>query len=264
MILQRAALVAVAAIAASAVGALSSAAGTAASPSFELVFDAHRETADFSPVGFVGVGPFTASGEFCPSGHATTFGVRPDPGAIQLDRLLTCSDGTGSATAIVSFPAGAFEDRTGGSWRIVAGTDRYTRLRGRGTFRSVRISGDSSDPLSVTYRSTWTGVADHDDVAPALAISRASVTKLRRPVGSYVLRLAFSARDASGSAVGYHVVVTGKGVLEGKSGTTASGNAAAAIRLKAAKGVRRLRVEITATDPVGNESRMSRSVAIPR
>jgi hypothetical protein len=255
---------ALAAIAASAVGPISSSAGTTAPPSFELVFDAHREPADFSPIGSVPVGSFTASGSFCPSGRATTIDVRAEA-TIQLVRLLTCADGSGSATAIVSFASGSFEDSTTGAWRIVSGTGQYTNLRGRGTFSAVRTGGDPNDLESITFRSTWKGVADHDNAPPAIAFSRTSVTKLRRPAASYVLRVAFSAEDAPGSPVLYRATVTARGAFLGsKVGETASGKASAAIRLRAPKGVRRLRIEIAASDALGNESKVSRGVALPK
>jgi hypothetical protein len=99
---------------------------------------------------------------------------------------------------------------------------------------------------------------------PAVDISRASVAKLRRPPGSYVLRLTFSLRDAPGNLVRYRIAVVGNGrFLASRLGATRSGRAAATIRVRPARKVRRLRIEITATDPLGNAAKASRSVSLP-
>lgn len=247
----------------SGITAAASAARTAAPSSFELVFDAHREPAEFSPIGFVPVGSFTASGSFCPSGRGTTTDVTVDA-TIQLARLLTCADGSGSATAVVSFASGSFEDSTAGAWRIVSGTGQYAKLRGRGTFHGVRTGGDPNDFGSITFRSTWKGVADYDDAPPEIAFSRTSVTKLRRPAASYLLRVALSAQETSG-VVRYRITVSGKrAFLASRLGETQSGRASAAIRVRVPKSVRTLHLEITASDPLGNESKASRDVRLPR
>ena len=250
-------------IAVSAMAAIASAAGTAAPSSFELVFEGRHEPAVDSPMGFWHVGSFTASGAFCSSGSATTLGVTgTTPADATATRLLTCGDGTGSATAlVVSIDS---EHGGAGEWRIVSGTGEYTRLRGRGVFRSIRTGGDPSDHGSIAFRSSWTGIADYDDKAPAIAISRTSVTKLRRPAGSYVVRVAFSAQETSG-AVQYRIAVRGKGAfLASRLGETQSGGASTAIRVRAPRSVRTLRVEITASDALGNESKASRDVRLPR
>lgn len=99
---------------------------------------------------------------------------------------------------------------------------------------------------------------------PAIDISRPSVAKLRRPPGSYVLRLKFSVRDAPGKLVRYRIAVVGNGrFLASRLGATRSGRAAATIRVRPASKVRRLRIEITATDPSGNAATASRSVSLP-
>lgn len=238
-----------------AIGALPSAAGTAAPSSFELVFEGRHEAA----AELRHTGSFTASSPFCSSGSATTLRVTGDATGT---RLLTCADGSGSATALVVSIVG--EHGGAGVWRIASGTGQYTSLRGRGTFRSTRTAGDPGDHASITFRSTWTGIADHDDTPPAIAISRASVTKLRRPAGSYVLRVAFSAREASG-AVRYRIAISGKGAfLASRLGETPSGKASVAIRVRPAKHTRRLRIEITTSDPLGNETASSRDVTLPR
>jgi hypothetical protein len=253
----------IALIAMSAVGVVKSAASTTAPSSFELVLEGRHEPAADAPLGFWHVGQFTATGRFCSSGSATTLGVKgTTPADAEATRLLTCADGSGSATAVVV----SIDSEHGGAgeWRVVSGTGQYERLRGRGTFRSVRTGGDPSDHGSITFRSSWTGIADQEDMPPALAISRAGVTRLRGRAGLYLLRVAFSAQETSG-AVRYRIAVHGKGTfLASRLGTTQSGRASAAIRVRAPKSVRRLRVEITASDPLGNESKLTREVALPR
>lgn len=246
-----------------ATGAMAALAGSAAPSSFELVFEGRHEAAPESPVGFWHVGPFAASGAFCPSGDTATLGVTgTTPADAEATRLLTCDDGSGSATALVI----SIDREHGGSgnWRIISGTGQYEKLRGQGRFLSVRTSGDPLDHGTIAFRSNWTGEAALDDLAPAIDISRASAAKLRRPKGSYVVRVVFSARDLPGNAVRYLITVSGgKFTLDSKAGETASGAASAVFRVRPAKTVRTLRLEITASDPLGNESKLTRSLRLP-
>jgi hypothetical protein len=234
-----------------------------ASP-FGLVFEGRHEVAGDSPVGLWHVGRFTATGFFCSTGSATTIEMRGNtPADAEGKRLLTCADGSGSATALV-LPLESEHGGTG-SWRIISGTGEYAKLRGRGTFRSVRTGGDPADFASITFRSTWAGVADRDDTPPDIAVSRMSVAKLSRPSGAYVLRIAFSAQEAAGNSVRYLIDVRDRGrFLASRVGETASGMASASIRVRLAKNVRRLHVEITASDPLGNERKVSRDLTLPR
>jgi hypothetical protein len=154
----------VALIAMSGVGVVTSAAGAAAPSSLELVFEG-RYDETLQPEG-----EFTASGPFCSSGRMTT--------PLQLavvegsPRLLTCEDGSGSIVALVrprlEQPAGV------GSWKITSGTGDYAKLRGRGTFASHQTDPGLLDHGWFTFRSTWTGMAYLDDLAPAIDISRAT------------------------------------------------------------------------------------------
>jgi len=234
-----------------------------ASP-FDLVFDGRHEVAGDSPVGLWHVGRFTATGSFCSAGSATTIEMRGNtPADAEGKRLLTCADGSGSATALV-LPMESEHGGTG-SWRIISGTGEYAKLRGRGTFKSVRTGGDPANFESITFRSTWAGVADRDDAPPGVAVSRMSVARLSLPSGAYVVRIAFSAQEAPGNAVRYLIDVRDRGrFLASRVGETASGKASASIRVRLAKHVRRLHVEITASDPLGNERKGSRGLAVPR
>jgi hypothetical protein len=245
------------------VSAVFAVAARAASSSFELVFDGRHEPDAASPMGFWHVGPYRASGAFCSSGNGFTLGVTGNsPATAEATRLLTCGDGTGSATAlVVSIDA---EHSGSGSWRIVSGTGQYAKLRGRGTFASVRVGGDPSDHGSIVFRSTWTGVADLDDEAPAISVSRASAAKLRRPKGSYRVGIAFSANDTPGNVVRYRITIRGGGsTVGGRAGETASGTASVALRVRPRKGLRRIGLQITASDPLGNERTIARSLKLP-
>jgi hypothetical protein len=247
-----------------ATGAIGAHGRTAGPSPFALVFDGRHEAAADSPVGFWHEGRFTATGAFCSAGSARTLEVRGNtPGDAEGKRLLTCGDGSGSVTALV-LPMDGEHGGTG-VWRIVAGTGAYVKLRGRGTFTGVRTGGDPADHGSITFRSTWSGVVDRDDTPPDIAVTRVRVAKLGRPSGSYLLAIAFSAQEAPGNAVRYLIDVSGRGrFLASRVGEMASGKTSAAIRVRPAKNVRRLHVEITASDPLGNERTVSRDLRLPR
>jgi hypothetical protein len=111
----------------------------------------------------------------------------------------------------------------------------------------------------------WTGNAGDDETPPTVSVSQASVTKLRRPARSYVLRVALSVEETSESVVRYRIAVNGNGTfLASRLGVTQSGRVSAAIRIRAPRSLRRLGVVITASDRLGNESRVSRDVTMPR
>jgi hypothetical protein len=190
----------------SAVGVISSAASTAAPRSFELVFEGRHEIAEgWDEFGFWHVGEFRASGPFCSSGRVTA----PTPGAVSgfdfdVSRVLSCDDGSGSVIARVTPDSG--EHGGTGTWRITSGTGDYAKLRGHGTFAGVQTGGDplQGDHGSITFRSTWTGTADLDDLAPAIDIVSAAAVMLRRPAGTYELKVALALRDeVEGNPVSY-------------------------------------------------------------
>jgi hypothetical protein len=118
----------------------------------------------------------------------------------------------------------------------------------------------------LTFRATWKGIADFDNVAPTINLLRASATKLRRPSGAYLVRVAFSARDnAQDNTIAYSVSAywTGASQLVVKKGQIRSGSASVALRVRPATRVRRLQLKILASDPLGNERRLSRVVRLP-
>ena len=205
-------------------------------------------------------GHFTASAPLCAAGDAVD--IEQDGNATL--RRHTCSDGSGSFTARIA-PVGFEHGEPGqnrGGWQIVAGSGDYARLRGKGTFTAIHLGGDLGDNATITYRTTWSGVVDFDVTAPDLAISRASVHRVKR--GIYRLDVALAAR-AKGGAVSYEVVVTTSPpeiLLATRAGTTASGTASMSIPM-GAPDKRVVRVSVVASDRVGNERTVARMVRVP-
>ena len=254
---------AVAALGALLVGATATAGlGVRTTPSsFQLVFEGRDQPAPSAPGGWMHVGPFTASGAFCSSGYVTQLDAQQSSERESIvTRLHTCDDGSGSATALID--SGVDEHGGLGNWKFISGTGRYEELRGQGTFRSVRTSASPVPPM--TFVSTWAGVVDLDDAPPVVAVSHASAAKLRRPRGSYRLRVAFTTVDAPGNTVRYLVSIRGgEWILASTGGRTESGRAAVALQVRPARQIRMVRLEITASDPLGNERVVSRTLRLP-
>jgi hypothetical protein len=236
-----------------AAGAASGASGGTATPAgFGLVLDG-RHRPDLTHEG-----TFTTSASFCPSGAAV------DLTETTLHTVLgefACAGSTDSFTAQVS-PTPAEHGGTG-SWKIVAGKGALATLRGKGTWTSVRLSGSDADPASITFRSTWHGVTDFDVAAPTLGLSKVAARKLRRPKRTYLIRCSFSLQDAGGTVAYAVKVVDPTNLNEAtKRGATAAGSASVALRIRPTKRARKLRLTIDATDPVGNATRVARTLRI--
>jgi hypothetical protein len=258
----RAVLAAFALGAAAIVAAAAALAGGAAPMKFELVFEGRHEITPGSGGALQHVGPFTASSPFCPSGNAVdVLGSPSTPNAV---RRFTCDDGAGSILLRVRGFHGEHVTGMTGAWEIVSGTGQYAALRGKGAWTSVVLSGDPTRPETVTFRSTSTGAADFDAVAPRIAILRASAAKLRRPRGAYVIRLTVSLGDnVEGNVVSYRVTASRREfVLGSKTGRTASGRVAVALRLRPPKSSRSVRIRIEASDPLDNTRAVSRSLKL--
>jgi hypothetical protein len=180
-------------------------------------------------------------------------------------RQFTCSDGSGTITAEKFVRrADVLFTHEEAVWAIVEGTGRYSTLRGKGTSVTELVSGDPADHIKTTFREIWHGVIDFDVTPPEVSISRASVQRLRRPKGSYSIRVAFSARDGSeGNAVSHAITVSGFGVFLRRSGTITAGTVSTTFRVRPAKRVRRLQLVVVASDPVGNETRIARQLTLP-
>jgi hypothetical protein len=237
-------------------GAVSASAARTAAPSFELTSE-----------GWLGGGAFTSSGAFCPSGRVQT--LRYDLYWVQ---QLTCADGSGSATALVAWPETVGEEV--GSFRIVGGTGAYEKLRGHGDLTSVE-TGDRDLVCDEffgceevpTLRVSWTGVADLDDVPPALRVVSAQASKLGQPAGAYSLELALELREEiEGAPVAYVLRVTsGLRTLAWISGTAETSNLALTVPIRPGKRALSVRLHLAASDALGNESKLSSPmVVLPR
>jgi hypothetical protein len=226
-------------------------------PPFHLVFDGKHNAE------LLHEGPFTTSSEFCPSGSATD--VQIDDLTLTAIRQFTCGNSGGDFTARVR-PLSA-EHGGSGTWQIIGGGGPLADLRGKGTFTSLRLSGSDDDRASITFESTWDGVADFDADPPTTAVPRATARKLRRPKGTYQLRVALSLDDASGS-VSYTLLVVDPrkpgNPLASKLGLTTTGTASAVLRIRPTRRTRAIRLQIDASDPFGNETRLVKTVRLPR
>jgi hypothetical protein len=227
-------------------------AGTAAPSSFQLVFDGKHNAQ------LLHEGTFTSSSSLCSSGTAADVSI--DEQTLTATRRFSCDAG-GDFTAKVG-PLDA-EHGGSGTWQIVAGSGALADLRGKGTFTSVRLSGDPNDPATITFRSTWTGVADLDATPPAVAVRHWSAKKLKRPRGAYKVKLALSLTDSGGGPVSYELdLVDPKKPSHSfafKLGKTATGSVTRTVRIKVGKRTRRVRLKLTATDAVGNESAFAKT-----
>jgi hypothetical protein len=235
-----------------------------ASP-FELVTVDHYEGVEFD-AWFRG-GTFTAGAPFCESG-ATDLESEPWF-AEAVRRRYTCADGSGSLVlaerVVSSLPY------VGGEWTIVEGSGRYAGLRGKGDYLSEQLS----DQPGLVYRTSMRGFADYDSVAPSVAITSARATKLSPRAGTYTIRVALSLRDdVEGNPVRYSVGVTegpqhprdrGHLLLDVKDGSTTSGSVSMRLHVwPSSKRVRSLQLQVSGSDPVGNEVTLVRSLELPR
>jgi hypothetical protein len=232
-----------------------------ASPStFELVvngFHSPAEPREKFPFGFRHEGPFAASAPFCAPGYAVDLELLSGTAL----RQFTCSDGSGSITARkFVLRADAQFTHEEGVWAIVAGAGRYSTLRGKGTYVSDVVSGDPANHITTTFREIWRGVIDFDVTPPKVSISRASAKRLRRPKGTYSIRVAFTTQDTN--AVSYAMTVSGSGVYVRRTGTKSSFSTV--FRVRPNKPAPRLLLVIRASDPVGNETRVARQLRLPR
>jgi hypothetical protein len=197
-------------------------------------------------------GTFTAPSPLCPSGAWQGNG--------QGSRVYTCADGSGTFTANFN---GYLEHTAGasGPWSIVGGTGTYATLRGRGTATIDSSTGPNGNPI--TFSDTWQGVVDFDNVAPAIKVQRATATRLPKPRGGYLLHLSFACPDnVTGNTLSYRVVVgTAASDLATRTGKTTAA-ASLSLRVRPPRSARFLRVEITATDPVGNVRTITRRVRL--
>jgi hypothetical protein len=242
---------AVAAIAA--VVVLSAGSTVAAAPSsLQLVFEGKHNSQ------LLHDGTFTASSSYCSVGTAAD--VATDEATLTATRQFTCNAG-GTFTAKVNpLPA---EHGGNGTWQIVSGSGPLADLRGKGTFTSVRTGGDPSDPETITFRSTWIGVADLDATPPVTTVTHWHLKKLKHPKRTYTVKIALSLTDNGGGAVSYALELADSkkpsNALVYKAGKTTSGTVSKSFRIKVGKHTRRLRLKVDIGDEVGNESSFTKT-----
>ena len=236
-----------------AAGATATGGSRAAPASFKLVFDGRHNAA------LLHEGTFTSSVVGCPSGTAVD--VSFDTETESALRKFTCAGSKGELTARVApLPA---EHGGLGSWQIVAGAGPLATLRGKGTWTSTRLAGRPDDPATIVFRSTWDGVADFDVTAPTVGVSSAGARKLRRPKGTYRLRVVLSLSDAEGGVVSYRLEVFDPrkplNLLGWKKGETTA-TSVAMVRVHPAKTTRFLQLKIAANDAVGNNTTFTKTI----
>jgi hypothetical protein len=229
-------------------------AGAAGPPAFHLVFDGSHNAA------LLHQGTFTTTSTWCPSGTAADVSI--EEATLTATRRFTCSGG-GEFTALVR-PLDA-EHGGSGSWQIVSGSGALADLRGKGTFSSTRLTGDPGNPSSITFRSTWDGLADLDAAGPTVAVTSSSVKKTSVKA-TYSVRLVLSLADSGGGSVTYTVEVTApskpNSPLVYKQATTALATVTSSFRVRLPATTRRLRVKLGATDPLGNTSSVAATIRV--
>jgi hypothetical protein len=241
-------------------GVAASSGARSSARSLELTLTGWHEPDSKSAAGFSHVGTFAASGALCPSGRMTTTEVS-NARAVE---LLTCDDGSGTASALVFSP----QNEHGGSasWQIVGGTGAYEKIRGHGSYTSVPTGGDLSNEVTITFRSTWSGVADLDDVAPEIGIAQARAVKLPGRARAYSLRLGLTLRDdVAGNPVSYTLRVTTGGLeLARRFGTASTPSVPLTLRIRPRARVKVVQLQLAAEDPVGNGRSLGRSLRLPK
>lgn len=201
-------------------------------------------------------GTFRSGTPFCATGALV------DPPIDPKTWRFRCDDGSGSLTLSIAVAPRSLDNST---WRILDGSGRYVGLRGRGSMRSEVLD---SNPRGVTWRSTFQGDVDFDAVAPTVRLSSATATKLRRPAGTYALRLRIALRDnVADNPVSYTVRASGPGgrELARRFGTARTETVSTTLRVRPRGGARTIRLLLNAEDPVGNAVWIvPRDVRLPR
>jgi len=240
--------------------AAESAEDTAGRPSpFELVIDGSRNpvapTSTFS-LGYRREGSYAASAPFCPTGDFVDLEYGLSGNWITGRSRFTCGDGSGSVTARTWLVSADHELASSvGAWQILEGTGEYEELRGMGTYVSVPQGGAVEDHEAWNYLEAWRGQVAFDDVAPTVAVSKVSASRLRGARGDYLIRVELSTRDnVPGNPVSFMLTAWSRFLLAAKSGTTSTGTAAIAVRVRSDERARTIRLKIEALDPVGNEA----------
>ena len=244
-------------IALSAVIAFAAVRATAASTPFSLTFEGAHSLDSTIGGGVRHDGRFTASAPFCSAGRASDVSGVVTDGFLNVVRVHTCDDGSGSFTA--SMPSVRGEHGGTGEWQIVEGTGGYATLRGVGTYTGTFISGDPNDFVTISYRTEWRGVVGFDADPPTVEKVTATVRKLRQRVPTYTLRIALTSSDTSLPVTYTLDVRAGRASLGFKRVSTASGRATVTARIRPPRAARSVQILLTARDVLGNATSTSRT-----
>ena len=174
---------------------------------------------------------------FCGSGTTEDVGWFERLGVGGVVRRYACADSSGSLTLSISNLLAEYSTGASGQWAIVEGSGRYEGLRGRGSYFGELLSGNLADIATpIVFRTRAQGVADFDAVAPSIAFTSASATKLHRPrdAPAYRIRVKFSLQDdVQGNPVAYRLKVAQSRIeMASKEGTTASGSGSVSLRFE--------------------------------
>ena len=236
-----------------------------ASP-FELLIDGSRNpeapTSTFS-LGYRREGSYAASAPLCPAGDFVDLNYGLSGNWITGLSRFTCGDGSGSVTAR-TWLVSADDELVScvGAWQILGGTGEYEELRGMGTYASIQQSGAVEDDAAPSYVEAWSGRIAFDDVAPTVAVSRVSASHGARD--DYLIRVELSTRDnVRGNPVSFLLTAWSRFLLAAKSGTTSTGTASIAVRIRPVEAARRIRLKVEVWDPVGNEADLVRPLRLP-
>jgi len=229
--------------------------------SFQLVFDGHHVVATFpSPTGLSHVGTFTTNYQACASGTAENTAENAQGVAT---RLFTC-DGSGATFTALVWPQ-LSEHGGSGSWQITSGTGSLADLRGQGEFSSVLVSGDPNDFASIDFRASWTGAVDLDATPPTVTLAKAMLTKLKRSIPTYKLTLGLGLTDNGGGPVSYTLTLVDPATLNTfvrKEGSTSAASVGGTFVLKVGTRTRALRLQVDASDQVGNRTTFKHALAL--
>ena len=130
-----------------------------------------------------------------------------------------------------------------------------------GTYVSVPQGAVVEDHEAWNYVEAWRGRVAFDDVAPTVAVSRASASRLR---SAYLIRVElFTCDNVRSNPVSFLLSVWSRFLLGAKSGATSTGTASIALRIRPDEVVRRIRLRIEVWDPLGNETALVRLLRLP-
>jgi hypothetical protein len=204
-------------------------------------------------------GSFTSSLPLCGAGPAADVSV--DSTTDTALRRFTCPDGSEFTARVSPLPA---EHGGNGVWQIISGTGPSTDLRGRGTFSGTRLAGRSDDPATITFRSTWAGVADFDTVPPAIHVTKVTTRKLRRPKGAFNPRVVVTFPGEDAVSYVLQVVDPRKplNALVYRLGQTTNGSVTSAATIRPATSTRILEIKVQASDAVGNDADAAKTVRL--